>query len=132
MARSRAVTLSLALLLGLVAPAGGQMGLYPTLTVEAANRGVAVATRLEVGPATSEARYRVREQLVGNNFPDDAVGRTQNIQGTIVFDPEGKLTADSNSFKFGDFSLTRPQLFFILSVEDRIGLEVDVTLRQAS
>ncbi|MBI4240616.1 MAG: hypothetical protein HY613_02770 [Candidatus Rokubacteria bacterium] len=108
------------------------MGLYPTLTVEAANRGVAVATRLEVGPATSEARYRVREQLVGNNFPDDAVGRTQNIQGTIVFDPEGKLTADSNSFKFGDFSLTRPQLFFILSVEDRIGLEVDFTLRQAS
>lgn len=55
MARSRAVTLSLALLLGLVAPAGGQMGL----------------------------------------FPNDAVERTQNIQGTIVFDPEGKLTADS-------------------------------------
>src|SRR5687767_10305976 len=34
----------------------------------------------------SETRYRVREQLAGFNLPNDAVGATRAIEGTIAFD----------------------------------------------
>jgi hypothetical protein len=43
-----------------------------------------VVIRLVVLPEKSEARYRVREQLVGVSLPSDAVGVTKAITGTIV------------------------------------------------
>jgi hypothetical protein len=44
--------------------------------------GMALAqSRLELVPAQSEARYRVREQLAGINFPTDAVGVSKQVQG---------------------------------------------------
>src|SRR5574337_973948 len=42
------------------------------------------SVRLVVVPGKSEARYRVREQLVSLDLPSDAIGRTQAITGTIV------------------------------------------------
>ncbi len=181
---------------------------------------VAEAANLEVAPSASEARYRVREQLAGVNFPNDAVGTTQSISGTIAFDAQGRLAPGSKIivdlrtlrsdearrdnylrrntlttasfpyaefvprevrgllfplpasgradvqirgnltirgvtrpvtwegtaefrestvrlqattvFKFGDFELTQPRVFLVLSVEDHIRLDVDLTLRQAS
>jgi polyisoprenoid-binding protein YceI len=44
----------------------------------------------------SEVRYRVREQLVGLSFPNDAVGATKAIEGAVVFDAQGRfLPGDS-------------------------------------
>ena len=39
----------------------------------------------------SETRYRVREQLAGFNLPNDAVGATRAIEGTIAFDAQGRI-----------------------------------------
>lgn len=39
----------------------------------------------------SEARYRVREQLVGVSLPNDAVGTTSAIEGGIALDTQGRL-----------------------------------------
>lgn len=57
-------------------------------------------------PDQSEARYRVREQLAGLSFPNDAVGATKSISGNIVLAPNGSvlrdqsvITIDLNSLK---------------------------------
>jgi len=50
----------------------------------------------EVVAAESEALYRVREQLAGFSFPNDAVGRTQNVTGSVLFDSDGGIVADSS------------------------------------
>lgn len=49
--------------------------------------------RLELVPAESEARYRVREQLAGNDLPSDAIGRTSVLTGSIVLDDSGAVVA---------------------------------------
>ena len=41
----------------------------------------------------SKARYKVREQLAGINFPSDAVGTTETVTGTIVINPDGTIDA---------------------------------------
>jgi polyisoprenoid-binding protein YceI len=43
------------------------------------------------------ARYKVREQLAGINFPSDAVGTTTAVTGTVVVNPDG--TIDSKQSK---------------------------------
>ena len=43
----------------------------------------------------SLARYRVREQLAGVNFPSDAVGTTKNITGTIYGKMDGTILPQS-------------------------------------
>lgn len=50
------------------------------------------ATRIEIASGTT-ARYKVREQLAGINFPSDAVGTTQAVTGTIVVNPDGSIDA---------------------------------------
>jgi polyisoprenoid-binding protein YceI len=47
--------------------------------------------RFRIVADTSEVRYRVREQLVGLSFPNDAVGATRAIEGGIAFDAQGRL-----------------------------------------
>jgi polyisoprenoid-binding protein YceI len=54
----------------------------------------------------SQVRYRVREQLVGISFPNDAVGSTSGLKGALVFRPDGtidptrsKLTVDLTTLK---------------------------------
>lgn len=49
------------------------------------------ALKLVVAPQGNEARYRVREQLLGVDFPNDAVGVTGGVTGTITFDEQGNL-----------------------------------------
>ena len=176
------------------------------------------AATLEIVSPGSEARYRVREQLLGYNFPNDAVGTTQRVSGTVAFDAQrrpaagSKFTVDlrtlrsderrrdaylrdvtlttekfpfaefvprevrglpfplpssgratmqilgdltihgvtrpvtwdgaaefrastvrlqaTTAFKFGDFELTQPRIFRVLSIDDNIHLEVDLTLRR--
>ena len=53
----------------------------------------------------AKARYRVQEQLVGINFPNDAVGSTDSVTGVLVIAPDGsigsqsKFTVDMKTFK---------------------------------
>ncbi len=54
-------------------------------------------TRLVVGATGNEARYRVREQLAGLEFPNDAVGVTSAVSGEIVLDGSGQVQADRST-----------------------------------
>jgi polyisoprenoid-binding protein YceI len=54
----------------------------------------------------SSASYRVQEQLAGVNFPNDAVGMTSAVTGSVVLGPDGsvnssqsKLTIDLRTLK---------------------------------
>ncbi len=49
------------------------------------------AVRFTVTPAGSTARYRVREQLMRRDLPNDAVGETQGVTGAIVVDAAGAV-----------------------------------------
>lgn len=64
---------------------------------EAAAQAPSPATvRYALAADGNEARYRVREQLAGVNFPNDAVGATRAITGSIVLDANGRIrTAES-------------------------------------
>ncbi len=59
----------------------------------------------------SEARYRVREQLAFLDFPNDAVGVTQEVEGKLVLGPDGAVSAED--------SLIRVDLSTLQSDEDR-------------
>jgi polyisoprenoid-binding protein YceI len=52
--------------------------------------------RFVIGPAGNEARYRVREQLMGANLPNDAIGATKWIEGSILAYPDGRMVKDSS------------------------------------
>jgi polyisoprenoid-binding protein YceI len=53
-------------------------------------------TRLTVMPDGSEAHYRVQEQLVGRDLPNDAVGTTSGVSGEIVAGPNGRVVAEQS------------------------------------
>jgi polyisoprenoid-binding protein YceI len=44
----------------------------------------------------NEARYRVRERLMGRDFDNDAIGRTNEIVGRLFVDPQGRVVPDSS------------------------------------
>ena len=56
----------------------------------------AAPIRFIIGPAGNEARYRVREQLMGANLPNDAIGATRTITGSIVAYADGRIVKDSS------------------------------------
>src|SRR3954471_15705445 len=56
------------------------------------------ALRLVLAPDASSARYRVRERLVGHDFPNDAVGETKSLSGAVSFDAAGKVIRDASKF----------------------------------
>ena len=58
----------------------------------------AAALRLVLAPTGNAARYRVREQLVGHDLPNDAVGETQKLTGAISIDSNGKIIRDASKF----------------------------------
>lgn len=47
----------------------------------------------------SEARYRVREQLAGIDFPSDAVGTTTSVSGRIVVADDGTIDTQTSQFR---------------------------------
>jgi len=62
--------------------------------------------RYAVAPDGNEARYRVREQLMHHDLPNDAVGKTTAITGNISVAPDGavdtaasKITIDVTSLE---------------------------------
>lgn len=54
--------------------------------------------RFVVADEGNEARYRVREQLAGLDFPNDAVGVTGGVAGGIVIDAHGAVVAEESRF----------------------------------
>jgi polyisoprenoid-binding protein YceI len=54
--------------------------------------------RLDVAPGSS-ASYRVRERLARLNFPNDAVGTTQTVTGSLHFAADGAIEADQSNLR---------------------------------
>ena len=61
------------------------------VAIESSNSDARIAVKLVVAAQGNEARYRVREQLLGIDFPNDAVGSTTAITGSIVLDEKGNV-----------------------------------------
>jgi polyisoprenoid-binding protein YceI len=64
--------------------------------VRADNETQGAPLRFVVSPTGNEARYRVREQLVNLDLPNDAVGVTHEISGMLLVMPNGSIVADSS------------------------------------
>ncbi len=58
----------------------------------------AAGLHLVVAPSGNEARYRIREQLVQMDLPNDAIGRTSEISGGIGVGTNGKIIAEESKF----------------------------------
>lgn len=71
-----------------------------------ADGGGANAVRLRVAPTGNEARYRVRERLLGRELPNDAVGTTGEVSGMITLAEDGRIVpAESRlSVRAGGFT----------------------------
>jgi len=52
--------------------------------------------RFVVSSTGNEARYRVREQLVNLDLPNDTVGITHDISGVLLVNPNGSIVTDSS------------------------------------
>ena len=55
-------------------------------------------TRYVVAPSGNEVRYRVREQLVGFDLPNDAIGKSTAVTGVIAIDDAGQIIRDASRF----------------------------------
>lgn len=67
-----------------------------TATPSAAPEPLALGdTRLDIVGGT-EARYLVKEQLARLDLPNDAVGVTTAVEGSLVFGPEGAIRSDQS------------------------------------
>jgi polyisoprenoid-binding protein YceI len=49
----------------------------------------------------SAAQYKVREQLARLSFPTDAIGKTQDVTGTIAFKQDGSIDQSVSKFVVG-------------------------------
>jgi len=54
------------------------------------------STLFTVASEGSEARYRVQEQLAQRDLPNDAVGATNNVSGSIVVDQNGVVMPEQS------------------------------------
>lgn len=101
---STCMTLVLLAALGTLAPAvGAQASRSATKKASARTKKVAkpapqpeLPIRFLVSPTGNEARYRVREQLMGANLPNDAIGTTTQVSGSILAWADGRIVKDSS------------------------------------
>ena len=56
------------------------------------------ALRYLTAPEGNAARYRIREQLVGLDLPNDAVGETKLVSGVIAADSKGNVIPAESKF----------------------------------
>jgi len=59
---------------------------------------VLAGLHLTVAPTGNEARYRIREQLVRMDLPNDAIGRTAQISGGIGVGADGRIIPAESKF----------------------------------
>ena len=89
-------------LTGFILTFGGFPGPQSSLDISADT----TETRWALVSQESEARYRVQEQLAGFDLPNDAVGATRNVTGTISFAPDGSLVPGGSEIRVQLSSLT--------------------------
>ena len=82
------------LALAALASAGSFAGAQTKTLAKVGNEGGPL--RFMVAATGNEARYRVREQLVNLDLPNDAVGITHDISGTLLVNPNGSIITDSS------------------------------------
>lgn len=79
-------------------PASVTQNESPTQGAAVSPGNAAVAYRFVTAPQGNSARYRIREQLVGLDLPNDAVGETKNVTGVISADEKGNLIPAESKF----------------------------------
>jgi polyisoprenoid-binding protein YceI len=80
-------------------PLGSSPAPSPPTPVSARLAHARQATRtFVVADSGNEVRYRVREQLAGIDFPNDAVGKTTAVSGGIAIGADGKPVPDGSKF----------------------------------
>ena len=82
------------LALAALASVGSFAGAQTRTLAKGGNDGGAL--RFVVAATGNEARYRVREQLVNLDLPNDAVGITHDISGSLLVNPNGSIVTDSS------------------------------------
>ena len=70
----------------------------PTSAPTAATNASGDTVKLVMVAGKNEARYRVREQLANVNLPNDAIGATKQVSGTIVGKLDGTIIAAQSKF----------------------------------
>src|SRR6185312_166179 len=65
--------------------------------------------RYAVAPDGNEARYRVREQLMHHDLPNDAVGKTTAITGNFSVAPDGAVDTAASKITIDVTSLDSDQ-----------------------
>ena len=70
----------------------------PTVSTSTSSSS-ADTVRIAIVPSKSQARYRVREQLVNVSLPGDAIGNTREISGTIVGKMDGTIVSAQSKFR---------------------------------
>ena len=78
----------------------------PTVGIQTDTPSDTSVVRWVLAPDGSEARYRVREQLAGLDFPNDAVGTTTDLTGSLVLNPENGSISGGSEFRVQLASLT--------------------------
>ena len=76
--------------------AGAQATKKATQAKSAVAAKTAAPIRFVIAPAGNEARYRVQEVLMGATLPNDAVGVTKSVTGTILAYADGRIVKDSS------------------------------------
>jgi polyisoprenoid-binding protein YceI len=69
----------------------------PATVESSASLPAEAATVLTLEDGENAARYRVREQLVNVDLPNDAVGTTTRVSGRIVLDQAGNVLPEASS-----------------------------------
>lgn len=77
------------------APATNAATAQASSSVESADGAM---LRFVLAPTGNAVRYRVRERLVGQDLPNDAVGETKSITGEIAIDSSGKVIRQASKF----------------------------------
>jgi len=89
-------TLAATLVASVVASSAFAQSTATSKTPLARTGGTPARVHYIVAPTGNEARYKVREQLVSFDLPNDAIGVTKDITGTLVIDPNGTIVRDSS------------------------------------
>lgn len=85
-------------ILGSVLLAAGLAAPSPVGATLSVAAPVADTFHLVAAPEGNRARYRVREQLARLDFPNDAVGETSSVSGTIMVTPTGEIVRGASLF----------------------------------
>lgn len=87
-------------------PTAGQTTTAPTAPAAASGGSALTFT---IVPKKSEARYRVTEQLVNRDLPNDAVGATKEINGSVTLLPDGTIDSANSKITVNLASLATDQ-----------------------